>query len=232
MKIYPFIFARGGSKGLPRKNAKLLAGKPLIQYAIELAQLINKDKVFVSTDNDELASIADKLGAITIERPSALATDTSPEWLAWRHAIQYVQKNYGEFDLFVSLPPTSPLRSIEDVNKAIELIKNKKGDICISTTQASRSPFFNMVKKNKEGFCELVNKLESNIHRRQDAPEVYDITTVAYVASPHFVLTHSNFFEGKVVTIDVPKERAVDIDDIYDFLLAEAILKNEMCHVE
>ena len=224
MKVYPFIFARGGSKGLPRKNVKLLAGKPLIQYSIEVAQQIN-DNVFVSTDDEEIAQIASQLGAIIIFRPSELATDTAPEWLAWRHAIEYVQQIYGDFDLFVSLPPTSPLRSVDDVTNAIKILTSKNADVSISTSESNRNPFFNMVKMNSDGFCDLVNKLDSRIYRRQDVPPVFDITTVVYATKPEFVLNHSGLFEGKVVSVNVPKERAVDIDDIYDFLLAEAIVK-------
>ncbi|RUR12113.1 cytidylyltransferase domain-containing protein [Legionella sp. km772] len=225
MKIYPFIFARGGSKGLPKKNIKLLAGKPLIQYSIEMAQKINP-LCFVSTDDEEIAEIAANLGAVIIPRPPELATDTCSEWLAWRHAIEFVQAHYGSFDLFISLPPTSPLRAMEDLTAAINSFTNNDADICISTTKASRSPFFNMIKKNPDGYCELVNSLNKTISRRQDAPEVFDITTVSYVTKPEFVLTHTNLFEGKVVSVDIPKERAVDIDDIYDFIFAETLIKS------
>lgn len=228
MKAHAFIFARGGSKGLPRKNVKLLAGKPLIQYSIDAAkQTPGIEGIFVSTDDDEIARVAEKAGAIIIRRPDELATDTSPEWLSWRHAIEYVTINYGTFDLFVSLPTTSPLRSTHDISAAMEQYGTKKPDICISVTPSSRSPFFNMVKQNQEGYCELVNKSESSVSRRQDAPEVFDITTVVYVASPEFIMNKSSLFEGRVVSIQIPKARAIDIDDIYDFLLAEVILKSQ-----
>jgi N,N'-diacetyl-8-epilegionaminate cytidylyltransferase len=225
MTTYAFIFARGGSKGLPRKNVKLLAGKPLIQYSIETAQQTpGIDKVFVSTDDAEIADIATKAGALVIQRPADLAQDNSSEWLAWRHAINYVQTNYGKFDLFVSLPPTSPLRISRDVLDAIALFCQSESDACISMTKANRSPFFNMVKYNQNGYLELVNKPEVTISRRQDAPEVFDMTTVVYVLRSEFIMNKSNLFEGRVVSIEVPKVRAIDIDDIYDFLLAEAII--------
>ncbi|MFA0350109.1 acylneuraminate cytidylyltransferase family protein, partial [Vibrio sp. 10N.222.55.C6] len=91
---------------------------------------------------------------------------------------------------------------------------------------ASRSPFFNMVKETQDGFVELVNKPESDVTRRQDAPEVFDITTVVYATTPNFVLNHYGLFAGKVTSVEVPKVRAVDIDDIYDFRMAEAILQD------
>lgn len=222
---YAFIFARGGSKGLPRKNIKQLAGKPLIQYSIGTALASPSiAKVFVSTDDNEIAEVALAAGAIVINRPSELATDTSPEWLSWRHAIEWAKENYGSFDAFVSLPATSPLRSVEDVEAAIDKRIQAQADICISVTEANRSPYFNMVTINSSGDVNLVNPPQSEVSRRQDAPKVYDITTVAYVASPEFVLQQYGLFSGQVTSIEVPKERAVDIDDIYDFKLAEAIL--------
>ncbi|RKF17812.1 acylneuraminate cytidylyltransferase family protein [Alginatibacterium sediminis] len=226
MKNYAFIFARGGSKGLPGKNIKPLAGKPLIRYSIDTA--LNSpsiDRVFVSTDDFDIAKVANDAGVVVIDRPSELATDTSPEWLSWRHAIEWVNEHYGTFDGFVSLPATSPLRSVEDVESAISRLKVVDADICISISPASRSPYFNMVKYLGEDLVELVNSPVSDIIRRQDAPKVFDITTVIYVISPNFVLNRYGLFSGKVTSIEVPKERAVDIDDIYDFKLAEAILQ-------
>lgn len=228
MKNFAFIFARGGSKGLPGKNIKSLAGKPLLQYSIDTAlSTPSIDDVFVSTDDDEIAKVAIDSGAILIERPSELASDTSPEWLSWRHAIEWVQRNYGEFDGFISLPATSPLRGVVDVEAAIEQRVKVNADICISVTPASRSPYFNMVKYNQYGLVELVNKPESDVTRRQDAVEVFDITTVVYATTASFVLNNYGLFSGKVTSIEVPKARAVDIDDIYDFRLAEAILQGE-----
>lgn len=136
-------------------------------------------------------------------------------------------EHYGSFDGFVSLPATSPLRSQEDVEAAILKRQAETADICIAVTPASRSPYFNMVKYNEAGFVELVNQPEGEVSRRQDAPKVFDITTVVYATTPEFVLNSYGLFSGKVASIEVPKARAVDIDDIYDFRLAEAIIKGE-----
>lgn len=225
MKNFAFIFARGGSKGLPGKNIRPLAGKPLIQYSIETAMASPSiSQVFVSTDDAAIASVARPLGAVVIERPSELATDTSPEWLSWRHAIEWVIAHYGAFDGFISLPATSPLRSVLDVEAAITKRHGQSADICISVTPSNRSPYFNMVKETMDGFVELVIKPSGEIVRRQDTPQVFDITTVVYSTTPTFVLENYGLFSGKVTSIEVPKERAVDIDDIYDFKLAEAII--------
>ena len=131
---------------------------------------------------------------------------------------------YGIFEGFISLPATSPLRSVLDVESAIAKRIEKQADICISVTPANRSPYFNMVKFNADREIELVNPPISEVSRRQDAPEVFDITTVVYAAAPKFIIDSYGIFSGKVTSILVPKDRAVDIDDIYDFKLAEAIL--------
>lgn len=228
MKNYAFIFARGGSKGLPGKNIKPLAGKPLLQYSIDTALASPSiEHVFVSTDDALIAEIANAAGATVIDRPVELASDTSPEWLSWRHAIEWVRTHYGDFDGFVSLPATSPLRSVDDVEGAINKLLITNADICISVTPANRSPFFNMVKQTESEMIELVNKPESEVARRQDAPKVFDITTVVYATSADFVLNHYGIFSGLVTSIEVPKSRAVDIDDIYDFKLAEAIIQDK-----
>lgn len=228
MKNYAFIFARGGSKGLPRKNVRYLAGKPLITYSIEVAMASTAiEKVFVSTDDEEIAEISEQAGAILIKRPNDLAGDNSPEWLSWRHAVDWVTSRFGPFDNFISLPATSPLRNISDVDAAIQKRTTNSADICISVTESNRSPYFNMIETDSEGVCKIVCEPKDQVSRRQDAPKVYDITTVAYCSTPDFIMEKSGIFEGTVVCIYVPKERAIDIDDIFDFMLAEAILKEK-----
>ena len=227
MITHAFIFARGGSKGLPGKNIMPLLGKPLIQYSIEVAlKTIGIEKVFVSTDDANIATVAQSNGAIVIDRPIELAQDNSPEWLAWKHAINWVKEQYGDFNEFVSLPATSPLRGVKDVESAILRKSNVGADICIAITPANRSPYFNMVKESSNNLIELVNKPANLISRRQDAPEVFDITTVVYVANVEFIMKNNNLFDGIVTSVEVPKHRAVDIDDMYDFNFAESILNN------
>lgn len=228
MTCIAFIFARGGSKGLPGKNIKPLCGKPLLHYAIEIAKQVPAiEQIFVSTDNDDIARCAIEIGASVIKRPAELASDNAPEWAAWQHAIRYVQQQHSSFETFVSLPATSPLRNAEDVTAAIKQLHQTNADLCLAVTPANRNPYFNMVKRSNDGAVHLVSSLPSDVHRRQDAPEVFDITTVVYAAKPDFILQHTSLFDGVITSIVVPKQRAVDIDDIYDFMLAEAILKVE-----
>lgn len=229
MKTVAFIFARAGSKGLPGKNTKILNGKPLIQYSIDVAKKVSQiSEIFVSTDCDSIADIAKKNNIKIIKRPARLASDTSPEWLSWRHAIDYVNKNFETFDRFVSIPTTSPLRSAQDVCSALDRLEATNADVCISVTPATRSPFFNMVKSKDKKYFELVNQSKNTINRRQESPEVFDITTVVYAAKVDFIMQHDSIFSGNVTAIVIPKNRSLDIDDIYDFLYAETLLKSEL----
>lgn len=232
MNAYAFIFARGNSKGLPGKNIMSLGGKPLLAHSISIAQRVpGIDKVFVSTDSAEIAAVAELFQATVIMRPDELATDTASEWLAWRHAITTLKARGDDFSVFVSLPATSPLRSTEDVQQCMASL-DEQTDMVITVTPASRSPYFNMVVRDEEGASQLVCS-GPNISRRQDAPVIYDMTTVAYVARPEFIMSNDRIFSGRVKSVVVPRERAIDIDDVYDFKLAEIFLESKVAvHVE
>jgi CMP-N-acetylneuraminic acid synthetase len=227
MKTVAFIFARSGSKGLPGKNIRLLEGKPLIAWSIEHAFAVKKiDRVIVSTDCEEIAETARNYGAeVPFIRPSNLAEDDTPEWLAWRHALNYLMETSGSLpDIMISLPATAPLRLPIDIDNCLYEYEKGDVDVVITATDAHRNPFFNMVKLNEDGLVSLVNSSGSGIVRRQDVPIVYDMTTVCYVLSPEFVMNHNSLFEGKVKMIHIPAERAIDIDTLLDFHIAESIL--------
>lgn len=229
MTIVAFIFARGGSKGLPGKNIRPLGGKPLIAWSIEHALAVARiDRVIVSTDSDEIASISKYYGAeVPFIRPANLATDESPEWLAWRQGLEYLKEEKGAMpEVMVSLPATAPLRLTVDINNCIDEYKKGSTDVVITMTDAHRSPYFNMVKENQEGTYGLVNAPPFTIERRQDAPMVYDMATVCYVANPEFVMSHDSIFEGRVRAVHIPVERAIDIDTLLDFQIAEFLLSN------
>lgn len=226
MSVYAFVFARGGSKGLPGKNIKPLGGIPLIGHSIRLAQQLDTvEKIFVSTDCDQIADVARSFSAAVIKRPEALASDTASEWLAWQHAIEFVRGQGLSFKTFLSLPATSPLREKEDVERCLSEL-DEHADMVVTVTPAARSPYFNMLVRADDGISEVMLKSE-NIRRRQDAPLGYDMSTVAYVARPEFILSNTGVFSGRVKSVIVPKERAVDIDDEYDFRVAEALYKEK-----
>ena len=229
MTSVAFIFARGGSKGLPGKNIRPLGGKPLIAWSIEHALAAEKiDRVIVSTDSDEIATISKQYGAeVPFIRPADLAMDESPEWLAWRHGLEYLKEDTGAMPEFmVSLPATAPLRLAIDISGCIDEYEKGSSDMVITVTDAHRSPYFNMVKENSDGSYGLVNAPPLTVNRRQDAPMVYDMATVCYVANPEFVMLHDSIFEGRVRAVHVPIERAIDIDTLLDFQITELLLSN------
>lgn len=227
MKAIAFIFARGGSKGLPGKNIRSLGGRPLIAWSIEHAFAVKRiERVIVSTDSEEIATVAREHGAeVPFIRPAELARDDSPEWLAWRHALNYLLDTDGALpEIMVSVPTTAPLRLPLDIENCLDEYEKGDADIVVTVTDAHRSPYFNMVKVQADGTVSLVIPPQSGITRRQDAPAVYDMATVAYVVRPEFVMTHNATFEGRVRAVQVPAERAIDIDTRLDFQIAECLL--------
>lgn len=221
-----FIFARGGSKGLPGKNILPLAGKPLIAHAIATARACPRlETVIVSTDDQAIAAVARENGAeVPFLRPAHLAQDDSPEWLAWRHAIDWFQRERGDFHSIVSLPATSPFRAVADVEACLELLHSDPAtDIVITVREAATNPHFTMIRHDGDGYARLLMEAEHPVARRQDAPPVFDVTAVAYAARPDFVRTAGRIFDGRVRTVLVPPERALDIDTPWDFRLAECI---------
>jgi N-acylneuraminate cytidylyltransferase len=229
-RVFGFVFARGGSKGLPRKNVLRLGGKPLLAHSIDTAKQVQRvERIFVSTEDPEIKQIAEEYGAEVIDRPPELAQDTAAELDAWRHAVSYLEARGETFDVLMSLPATSPLRSPEDVNRCLDALDNDT-DVVITVTPASRSPYFNMVSREPDGSCEILFSPSTGYSRRQDVPEAFDITTVAYAVKTEFLRAHQKLLDGKTKSVVIPKERAVDIDDYWDFKFAELIYK-EMNHV-
>lgn len=227
MKATAFIFARGGSKGLPGKNIRLLDGKPLIAWSIDHALAVERiERVIVSTDSKEIAAVASEFGAqVPFIRPAELARDDSPEWQAWRHALSYLKEAEGVFpEAMVSVPATAPLRLPIDIENCLDEYQKGDADIVITVSDAHRSPYFNMVKVHPDGTVGLVLPSKLAIARRQDAQAVYDVTTVAYVVRPEYVMSRSSIFEGRVRAVHVPTDRAIDIDTLLDFQVAEYIL--------
>jgi CMP-N-acetylneuraminic acid synthetase len=233
MTAIAFIFARGGSKGLPGKNIRPLGGKPLIAWSIEHARAVKRiERVIVSTDSEEIAAVARDFGAdVPFLRPAELARDESPEWLAWRHALAFLQNTEGALpDAMLSVPTTAPLRLPIDLENCLDEFAKRDADMVITVSDAHRNPWFNMVKENQDGSVGLVMAPASGITRRQDAPAVFDMATVAYVARPQFVMQQMGTFSGRVRAVKVPVERAIDIDTLFDFELAEFLISRRENH--
>ena len=221
MKIVALICARGNSKGIKNKNLLKFGKTTLLGNSIKQAyksKYINR--VIVSTDSEKISKEAIKNGAeIPFIRPSNLAKDNSPEIETWRHAIRYLNKDKN-IDLIVSVPPTAPLRTTADINKCIHKAKKERLDIVFTVSKSFKNPYFNILQlKNKK--LDVVKKFKKNIFRRQDSPICYDLTTICYVFKPDYIMKKKDLFYGKTGFVIIPKERAIDIDDKFDYKLAK-----------
>jgi len=227
-RIVGFVFARGGSKGVPGKNLRPLDGIPLTGLAIRSALASRYlDRVVVSTDCPEIAHVARRYGAeVPLLRPAELARDAAPERLAWRHAIEQIEaQDRQRLDVMVSVPPTCPLRSSDDIDRCIHRLLSGTADIVLTATESRSNPYFNMITIGSDGQAKLAAKPASAVCRRQDAPVVYDLTAVAYAARRDSVFEHDSIFDGVAEVVVVPAERAVDIDTEFDLELAEFLMR-------
>lgn len=155
-------------------------------------------------------------------RPSELAMDTSSEWQVWQHALTFLKERDGEYpDVLLVVPATAPLRAVEDLERCLDAFEAGSADVVITVTDAHRNPYFNMIKHAADGSAHLVIPPDGTVTRRQDAPPIFDMTTVAYVARPAFVMASRGLFEGRVRSVHVPLERSLDIDTLLDFQIAE-----------
>ncbi|MBM3251617.1 MAG: acylneuraminate cytidylyltransferase family protein [Candidatus Omnitrophica bacterium] len=222
------IFARGGSKGLPRKNIKELAGKPLIAYAIEIGRAITQiNKLIVSTDDKEIAQVSLKYGAeVPFVRPAELARDDSPELLSWKHALITMQEQLKhKIDVLLTIPTTSPLRNVSDVENVLGALLNSDADIVVTVKEAERNPYFNMLVVDHNGYARLPMNSDKIISCRQETPKIYDMTTVAYAARTEYILNTNSVLAGKVKVVLIPKQRSLDIDSLLDFEIADFLIK-------
>jgi len=223
--ILCIIPARGGSKGLPGKNIKLLCGKPLVAYSIEHARQSRLiDRIIVSTDDKKIANIAGRYGAnVPFIRPKHLARDNSGTIDVLLHAINFLKKNERKiYDIIVLLHATTPLRTPSDVDNCIKLLVNKKCDSVFSVSEAHRNPYFNMVELNRRGVPHLVKK--GNYKSRQEAPRVFDMNSSIYVWRTATLEKCRKTLLPESRIYIMPPERSVDIDDKIDFILAEALI--------
>jgi len=220
------VFARGGSKGVPRKNLRLLGGIPLVARAVRDALSVRGiERVILSTDDPEIAEVGREAGAaVPWLRPAELAEDTAREWDAWQHLIGWLTETGPLPDHLLVAPATAPLRLPVDLERCLETARDSGADVVLTVTEAHRNPWFNMVTVDDEGSARLVCEPAQRIHRRQDAPPVFDVGTVGFVVRPDFVRSHTSLYDGTVRAVEVPRERSLDIDTELDLQLAELLL--------
>jgi CMP-N,N'-diacetyllegionaminic acid synthase len=230
MKILGTICARGGSKGVPNKNIRNLGGKPLIYYTISILKKWGQtSKIVISTDSPEIAKIANEYGAETpFLRPKKLATDSAPKLPVIQHALKFCEKHYKtKFDIVVDLDPTAPLRTVNDLEKALGKFIQTKAQVLYSVTVAKKNPYFNMVELDEHGNAHLSKSLESEFYRRQDAPKVYEINGSVYIFDrDHLVNAKSLHCEREKVYV-MDEISSVDIDREIDFKFIEFLIESD-----
>lgn len=219
--ILAIIPARGGSKGVPRKNIRVVAGKPLLAWTIEEA-LKSKyvDRIIVSTDDAEIAATAKEWGAeVPFMRPAALSTDNTPGIEPVVHAINMLP----QYEYVIVLQPTSPLRTVEDIDGSIELCFAKRAKCCVSVVEPDKSPYW-MLTLGKDGKVLPLFPDSPLVSRRQDLPIVYALNGAIYIANSECLLDAKTFIDKDMTIYVMPKERSLDIDTEYDVSLADNIL--------
>ena len=224
MKPIAVIPARGGSKGLPGKNIRPLAGKPLIHYTIEAARAVFEDhQVLVSTDNEEIREVASQTKLeVPFLRPAALATDTATTRDALIHAIEWYRTHRGEVDTVVLLQPTSPLRTGDHIREALAMYQQDM-DMVVSVKETDANPYYVLFEENEDGF--LRKSKASDVTRRQDLPVVWEYNGAVYVINIASLEQKPIHEFQKVVKYVMDSVDSVDIDTALDFDLCELIIQ-------
>lgn len=229
MFILGTICCRGGSKGVPQKNIKLLKGKPLIAYTIETALACKQiSDLIISTDDVSISATAKQYGAkVPFMRPVELSTDTASKWPVFIHALEtYEQQTGQQVDYLVDMDVTVPLKNTDDINGAIAMaLSDSNTDVVITGYEPERNPYFNMMEQMPDGFFEIVKKGDKPIVRRQDAPLVYSLTPAAYVIKKSALYAYEHWSKAKCKIYPIPRERAVDIDTEIDFSIVEFLMQ-------
>lgn len=233
MNILITICARGGSKGIPGKNIKLLNGKPLIGYSIDIAKRFAVQypnaKIALSTDSEEIIRVAKECGLNSdYKRPDYLANDTSGKIDAIKDIILYTEKKAGErYDYVLDLDVTSPLRTLEDLNAAFEIITSDQNAVNLfSVSESGRNPYFNQVERKDNGYFNLVKMKDGMPLTRQAAPKVYDLNASFYFYKREFFeLGYKGAITDKSLVYLVP-HTCFDLDHPLDFEIIMFLLKN------
>lgn len=225
-KVLAVIPARGGSKGLPGKNIRPLLGKPLIVWTIESAKKSKFiDQICVSTDSPEIAAVAESAGVkVPFLRPAELAGDKSTSFEAVKHAIDFYRNLGQEFEYIVLLEPTSPIRKKTDIDVMLEKLNNLSPNfdsiVSIGATNFSTSLLLEIVDKTEMRFNAI-----TQITRRQDDPTHFYPFGVAYISKIKVLLDEKTFYPKRQTYFIIDRSQCYEIDDIYDFICVEQILK-------
>jgi len=224
-RILSIIPARGGSKGINKKNIYPINGKPLIAYTIEASINSNSiTKTIVSSDDFEILKVANDYGADTIIRPDYLATDFSNSESVIAHALDFLHSCGEIFDILILLQPTSPLRDSSDISSSLEYFLNSKATSLISVTELVHSPYKSF-KVNEAGYLTGVFDNKTPFMRRQDLPKTYKPNGAIYITYCDLFMASKLLFSDKTVPFYMDQNKSIDIDTIYDVVLCEGIMQ-------
>jgi CMP-N-acetylneuraminic acid synthetase len=228
MKILGLIPARGGSKGIPKKNIKKLGGKELIRYTIEMSlKCSDINELIVSTDDENIAHISREAGAnVPFLRPKELAADTSPTIDTIVHALQFFKEKNIHFDAVCLLQPTTPFRTSEDIQNAIQIFKKSKADSLISVREVPHvyNPHWIFEPQKNSDFLKLATGEETIISRRQDLPKAYHRDGSIYITKSEIILNQNSLYGQNIAYYLTKNDHDVNIDTMGDWRKAEAVL--------
>lgn len=223
------IPARGGSKGIPKKNIKKLGGKPLIEYTISAAREVFEDKeIIVSTDDLKIKKVVEGTGLkVPFLRPNYLSTDTANTRDVLIHAIDFVESQGKDVDVLVLLQPTSPFRKGHHIREAFDLFKEHQGlDMVVSVKETDANPYYVLFEEDEHGF--LTKSKEGNFTRRQDCPTVWECNGAIYIINIKTLRKRSISEFERIKKYPMDRSCSLDIDDEYDWLMAEQFLTKEI----
>lgn len=227
-RVICVICARSGSKGVPDKNIRMLAGQPLLAHSIQIAVAAKMfDCIVVTSDSSDYLEIAAEFGAdMLVRRPENLSADSVTKLGAIEHAVSYVEKEMGEsFDTIVDLDVTSPLRVAEDIHGALELFNSEGTTSVITGCQSHRSPYTNLVEINDSGFVQVSKPSSQILSRRQESPLCFDMNASIYIWKREEFGADPKVFYDDTLLYEMPFERSWDIDHKIDFEIVELFMK-------
>jgi CMP-N,N'-diacetyllegionaminic acid synthase len=228
MEALVVIPARGGSKGLPGKNIKILHGKPLIHYTIETARSVFSDStIYVSTDSLEIKTISEQTGLkVPFIRPEYLATDSANSQDVMLHALEYFERTKGyQPEIVILLQPTSPLRTTSQLKQALKMY-NDRMDMVVSVKQTDSNPYYVLFEEDSNGFLRKTKK--GNFTRRQDCPDVWEFNGAIYIInSQSLKMKKIKDFE-KIVKYEMDALTSLDSDNELDWKMVELVIKDKI----
>ncbi len=222
--LVAIITARGGSKGLPRKNVLDLNGKPLIAYTINAAKESGIfSKIVVTTDDEEIKNVSIRYGAEVIDRPDHLATDTASSLDVIKHALEELEKEKHKFTHFILLQPTSPLRNAKHIVESWQKFKLRDANSLVSVSEVEHSPY-KMLIETTNGKVEPLTKWGHLTMPRQKLPKAYSPNGAIYINKVNNFLKNKNIFDKPLIMYNMDLDSSLDIDSEYDFIQVENIL--------